>query len=464
MDRLNVLDARFLDAEDQDPHASLAIASLAVFEGPAPSFTDFREAIAARLHLVPRYRQKVRTVPFRLGPPVWVDDASFDIGFHVRRTALPAPGGDAELAALMGRVMSQRLDRDRPLWEYWFVEGLEDGRWALVSKVHHCMVDGVSGTDMYRVLLDLTPEPTPIPEAGAWEPARIPNRARLATGGLAELAAMPVQAAAAVVGGLSHPRQLGDRARTAGAGLAHLTAALRPAPRSSLVGSIGRQRRYAWVRQDLGDVLTTRTALGGTVNDVVLTAIAGGFRELLLSRGEEPARHMVPTLVPVNVRAPGEESIRDNRVSALLPHLPVEVVDDVDRLHAIRREIAELKAGHESEAGEALVALGRFVPFGLASRAARAALALPQREVVTVTTNVPGPRTPLYALGRQLIEMTPYVPIATRLRTGVAIITYCDRLTIGLTGDYDTTSDLGVLARGIEESFARLAKAAAAAS
>ena len=179
MDRLKPLDAMFVDAEDEDPHTSMAIASIAVFEGPPPSHQEFLTFLAGRLPLVPIYRRKLRTVPFRLGRPVWVDDPDFDLRYHVRRTALPAPGGDEQLSELMARVMSQRLDRDHPLWEYWVVEGLAGNRWALISKVHHCMVDGVSGTDLYRVVFDVSPGPAP-PAADDWTVGPEPSTARLA--------------------------------------------------------------------------------------------------------------------------------------------------------------------------------------------------------------------------------------------------------------------------------------------
>jgi WS/DGAT/MGAT family acyltransferase len=459
MDRLNPLDARFLDAEDQDAHASMAIASIATFEGPAPTYREFVAAISNRLPLVPRYRQKLRTVPLRVGAPVWVDDPQFDISFHVRRTALPAPGGDTELSLLMARVMAQRLDRDRPLWEYWFVEGLADGRWALISKVHHCMVDGVSGTDLYRVVLDTSAESSP-PAEDNWAPTQEPTSRDLIASATLDALLIPVREARALGGAVLHPRRLIRQTTDTVRGAARLAASMGPATESSLGGRIGQQRRYTWVRTSLDDVKTVKHELGGTVNDVVLAAVTGGFRTLLLSRDEQPEPHTLPSLVPVSVRVPGEEGILDNRVSALLATLPVHLSDPVERLAAIRTELSALKLSKEADAGETMVSLGRFVPFPLASLAVRLAFRMPQHAIVTVTTNVPGPREPLYALGRRLVEMTPYVPIATTLRTGVSIVTYCDNLTIGITGDYDTTSDLDVLASGIANAMAELVEAA----
>ena len=459
MDRLNPLDARFVDAEDEDPHASMAIASIAVFEGPPPSHEEFLDALAGRLPLVPRYRQRLRTVPFRLGPPVWVEDPNFDIRYHVRRTALPAPGGDAELRKLMGRVMAQRLDRDYPLWEYWVVDGLEDDQWALISKLHHCMVDGVSGTDLYRLIFDFSPEPSP-PTVDDRVASAEPSPLELAVRATLSEALLPVRGARALVGAVTHRdrfvRQTTDIVR----GAARLAASVLPATLSSLSGPIGKQRRYTWVRASLEDVKTIKRELGGTVNDVFLAAIASGYRTFLLARGELPEPHMVPSLVPVSLRAPGEENIYENRVAAILAYLPVHVADPVERLTAIQSELSGLKASKEATVSEMLVSLFDHVPFPLASLGVRLALRLPQREIVTVTTNVPGPRQPLYGLGRRLVDIIPYVPIATTLRTGIAIFTYCDNVTFGITGDYATTPDLDVLAHGIEDGLCELLKAA----
>ena len=458
MDRLNPLDSVFVDAEDADPNTSMAIASIAVFDGPAPSHEEFLAHIAGRLARVPRYRQKLRTVPFRLGRPVWVDDPDFDLRYHVRRTALPAPGGDQQLADLMARVMSQRLDRDHPLWEYWVAEGLAGGHWALISKVHHCFVDGVSGTDLYRVIFDLTPEGSP-PVADDRVVRAEPSPVELAVQAALDTVVLPVREALALRGVAADPAGAIRQAATLARAGAKLTPALRPATASSLSGHIGRQRHYTWARASLDDVKTIRRALGGTVNDVVLTAISGGYRALLLARGEQPGPHMVRSLVPVSVRAPGEESLYDNRVSAILADLPVHIADPVERLTAVQAELLALKTSNEAMLGQALTSLGRYTPFPFASGLVRLGFGLPQRDIVTVTTNVPGPRQPLYGMGRRIVEIIPYVPIATTLRTGVSIFTYCDQVTFGITGDFAANPDLDVLARGIEDGLAELLKA-----
>ncbi len=460
MQRLNPMDAQFVDAEDQDGHASFAIASTAVFEGPAPSYGEFLGAVAARLPLVPMYRRKLRTVPFHLAPPVWVDDPDFDLRYHVRHTAVPAPGGADQLGKLIARVMSQRLDRGYPLWEYWLVDGLSEGRWALIAKVHHAMVDGVSGINLYRVIFDLSPEPSPLPPADDRPVPAEPSALSLLTGAALDLAARSASGALALTSALLRPGEAAERATVVARAVAKLAGSAPPAVPSSLSGPIGRQRRYTWARASLADIKQIKRELGGTVNDVVLAAISGGFRALLLARGEQPAPHMLPSLVPVSLRAAGEEGSCENQVSVLVSDLPVHLADPLQRLEAVRAEMSALKASKEAAAGEALIALGRLTPYPLASLAVRLAYLVPQREIVTVTTNVPGPRQPLYAMGRKLVEIIPYVPIATTLRTGIAIFSYCDAVTFGITGDYDSTADLDVLAHGIEDGVAELLKAA----
>jgi len=460
MDRLKPLDAVFIDAEDTDPHTSMAIASIAVFEGPAPSHNEFLAYLAGRLPRVPLYRRKLRTVPFRLGRPVWVDDPDFDLRYHVRRVALPEPGGDEQLAALMARVMSQRLDRARPLWEYWVAEGLAGDRWALISKIHHCMVDGIAGTDLYRAVFDFTPEPEPFPAAADRTVPGEPSSVRLAAQAALDMAALPVRQVRALGRAATDPGRAVQQAAGTARAMAKLAPSLRPAARSSLSGHIGRERRYTWARASMDDVAMIKRELGGTMNDIVLAAISGGLRALLLARGEEAQPHEVPSLVPVSVRAAGKESVYENQVSAVIADLPVHIADPVERLAAVHAELQSLKASKEALAGEALVTLGGYSPYPLASWWVRRVLGLPQREIVTVTTNVPGPRQPLYGMGRRLEEIIPYVPIASTVRTGISIFTYCGNITFGITADYTANPDLGTLARGIEDGMAGLVAAA----
>lgn len=455
MERLTPLATAFLDAEDVDPRAALAIGSLAVFEGPAPAFEDFVDLIAGRLALIPRYRQKLRTVPLDLAAPMWVDDPDFDIRWHIRNTALPAPGGREEIGRLMSRVMSRRMDRDRPLWEYWFCEGLEGGRWALLSKLHHSLVDGVSGTDLYRLVLDPTPTTRP-PVPDDWVPASPPSSLSVTAQAAWELVTSPIPAVRAVVGTVASPRRLASASVRTARGLLSMTSALLPVQSTSLTGPLDGSRRYAWADISLDDVRVVRRRYGVTVNDVALAAVSGGFRQLLMSRGEEPDPHTLRSLVPVSTREPGAESIPDNRVSLMLPHLPVDVADPHERLLEVQARVQALRAQHEPEAGASLTSAAAYGPFMPVAWGIRLGLRLPQRQITTVTTNVPGPRTTLYALGREVTEMLPYVPIADRVRVGVAMFSYRDTLTFGLTGDYDTTPDLQLLADGISASMEEL--------
>ncbi len=455
MERLTPLAASFLEAEDVDPKASLAIGSLAVFEGPPPDFDEFVRAIEGRLALIPRYRQKVRRVVLDLAAPAWVDAPEFDIHTHVRRTALPTPGGPHEIGEFVSRAMSRRMDRNRPLWEYWFCEGLAGGRWALLSKIHHSMVDGVSGTDLYRLVLDPSPTPgKPVPDD--WNPSAPSSMLSFTAAGVLELMTSPVHAVRVAAGALTAPLRLARTVAASTEGLVKLASAARPVHATSLTGTLDGSRRYAWTSTTLTDIRAVRAAHGVTVNDVALAAVTGGFRRLLEQRGEVPDAHALRSLVPVSMRAPGEESIPDNRVSLMLPYLPVDVADPVERLHAVHRRILELKHTHEPEAGGSVTSLAELGPFVAVSEGIRLGLHLPQRQIATVTTNVPGPRETLYALGCELQELLPYVPIADRVRIGVAIFSYRDTLTFGLTGDYEAARDLDDLAEAIAESIDEL--------
>ncbi len=468
MDRMSPLDATFLYLEDDV--TQLHIGSCAVFAGPVPPYLELVALIASKLPSIPRYRQRVRTVPASLGRPVWVDDPHFDLAYHVRHTALPAPGGDRELRALVGRLMSQRLDRHRPLWEAWVVEGLADGRWALVSKVHHCMVDGMAGTELLAVVLDTSPEATPLPEPPAlpsWQPRQEPGDLDLVLDALTEAGTNPGEAWRALRASTRRPRALLCEVRDRAAGFRSLAERLVPGPTLSIEGRIGPHRRWSWAQGTLDDVQLVRKALGGTVNDVVLAAITHGFRDLLRHRGEPTLGVHLRTLVPVSVRAAGDHR-SNNQISAMIAELPVGLDDPVDRLHELSAQLQRLKSSHQAEAASVVGGLAMFAPPTLLALGLRSAAGIvrraPQRSVNTVTTNVPGPPFPLYARGRRLLEYFPYVPIAQGVRIGVAVISYDGRVSFGVTGDWDTTSDLDVLCTGIERGLAELVAAARAAT
>ena len=455
MDRMNPLDASFLYLENGTTH--MHIGSCAVFEGPAPAYDDLVALFVGKLPLVPRYRQRVRFVPMDLGRPVWVDDPHFNLEYHVRHSALPAPGGEQDLRRLMGRLMSQELDRNRPLWEAWVVEGLEDDRWALISKVHHCMVDGVAGVDLISLVLDHDRVPSP-PSVDEWDPEEEPSRLRLAVGALVTLATSPREQFRAVRTVIRGPRQALQRGRDIAAGLRSFGSVLRPTPPTSLDGSIGPHRRWAFARASLEDVRAIRHAIGGTVNDVVLAAVTSGFRDLVVARGEVPEEVALRTLIPVSVRAETARGVYDNRVSAIFFDLPVHIDDPLERLHTVHEEMGRLKESHEPEAGEAITSLAGALPPTLTAGALRLAVRLsarsPQRNMNTVVTNVPGPTIPLYAAGREMLEYLPFVPLGPGVRIGVAILSYNGTLGFGVTGDFDTAPDIDVVTHGIESATA----------
>jgi WS/DGAT/MGAT family acyltransferase len=447
MDHMNSLDASFLYMENEFNHMHIAV--VAIFEGPPPRGEEVEEMVASKLSLVPRYRQKVRFVPFDLGRPVWSDDHHFNLRYHVRHTALPSPGSDEQLRTLVGRVMSQQLDRAKPLWEVWVVEGLEGDRWALLTKTHHCMMDGVSGSDLLGVLLDSEAD-VAYAANGSWHPEPRPSGISLLRSSLVEGIRTPVdvlrnfQSALAAPGRMLH--QLADLMD----GLYTYRAFAKSPTESSLNGPIGPHRRWCWASTSLVDINKIRNAHHGTVNDVVLSAIAQGFRALMLSRGEPVDGLCVRTLVPVSVRHEAEQGMLNNRVSAMFVDLPMGVEDPVERLVAIRAEMEDLKEHHQSDAAETLNSISGFTPTALLALGARIFASLEQHTVQTVTTNVPGPRQTLYAAGCQMLTAYPYVPLAGSVRIGVAIFSYAGQLTFGVTGDYEGAADINVLTEGIE--------------
>jgi WS/DGAT/MGAT family acyltransferase len=452
MEQLSALDESFLHLETQ--YSQMHIGSVAIFEGPPPPYDDLLNMVDAKLGLVPRYRQKIRFVPLNIGRPRWVDDPHFQLRYHLRHTALPSPGSEEQLRNLVGRVMAQRLDRARPLWEMWIAEGLKEGRWALISKVHHCMVDGVAGSDLLTVVLDKEREAEPPPQSD-WHPRPEPNTVELLGRGVME-AASPAGLVRTAQDAVRAPGLYANRALEAAEGLVSMRGLMRRTPPFSINGPIGPHRRWAWARTRLSDVKAVRGPLGGTVNDIVLTVITNGFRSLLLSRGEQVDDRVIRTLVPVSVRTEDARGTPDNRVSAMFAELPIGIEDPLERLDSIRRQMAQLKEAKGAVAGEVLTSLSGFAPPMLLALGERAAAHLGQRNVNTVTTNVPGPQYALYAVGRRMLEAFPYVPLGGNVRVGVAIFSYDGGLNFGVTGDYDTAPDLDVLTGGIEDGLAEL--------
>ncbi len=459
-DRLTGLDSSFLHLERESAH--MHVGGVMVFEGEAPAYDDLVEAIGSRLHLVPRYRQRLAFVPLEQGRPVWVDDPHFNVAFHVRHTALPAPGSDDELRRLAGRAFSQALDRGRPLWELWLVEGLAGDRFALLSKTHHALVDGVSGVDIATVLFDASPDPMPVaPPDHAWVARPLPSDTQLLADALLERATVPAEIVRGVRAALRGPRQLAGQLGKALGGLGAMTrAGLQTAPPSPFNVQIGPHRRFTWVRGDLREFKAVKNALGGTVNDVVLAAVSGALGRYMRMHGEATEDVELKAMVPVSVRADVERGALGNKVAAMWATLPVGLTDPVERLHLISGAMEGLKESGQAVGAQVLTQLSGFAPPTIMAQAAR--LQARQRLFNLVVTNVPGPQLPLYVLGRELEGLYPMVPLAENTALGIAIMSYNGQLNFGLVADFDAMPDLEALADELRSSIEELVAAAGA--
>ena len=434
-DRLSGLDASFLHMERAGAH--MHVASVSVFEGPPPSHAEFRDHIESRLHLVPRFRQKLRFVPFDQGRPVWVDDPFLNLDYHVRQTALPAPGSEEQLRNLAARIFSQQLDRTKPLWELWLVEGLDDGRFAIVGKSHHALVDGISGVDITTVLFDVEAEPEAPPvRPPKWAPRPEPSDLDLLRDALRERATSPTEFVRGIRAALRGPRRM---LRGLGATGRMLEVATK-APQTPFNVEIGPHRRLAFVRADLDDFKRVKNAHGGTVNDVVLSVVAGALGNYLRARGRDTEELELRAMVPVSVRATEERGVLGNRISAMMAPLPVWCEDPLERLRLVSETMGDLKGSGQAVGAEILTRLTDFAPTTIASQAAR--LQPAQRFFNLVVTNVPGPQFPLYVLGRRMESIFPLVPLARRQALCIGIMSYDGQIDFGLVGDLDAMADL----------------------
>jgi diacylglycerol O-acyltransferase / wax synthase len=457
-DRLTGLDASFLHLEDASSH--MHVAGVSLFEGPPPPYADLLEAIERRLSLVPRYRQRLAFVPLGQGRPRWVDDPHFNLRYHVRSTALASPGTERQLKDMAGRVFSQQLDRDKPLWEVWLVEGLEDDRFAVLSKTHHALVDGISGVDIMSVLFDTSPEPAaPTDPSDRWLPRPLPSRAQLLAEALLERATIPAEIGRSVRAVFRGPLRIAEGVRDAAVGVGAMAwAGLNPAPASPYNKSIGPHRRFTWVRADLKDIKAIKNELGGTVNDVVLSVVAGGLGRHLRRRGRKTDGLELKAMVPVSVRSDVERGALGNRVAAMMAPLPVWCQEPVARLDIVSEQLKGLKSGGQAVGAQVLTDLSGFAPPTIMDQASR--LMARQRFFNLVVTNVPGPQFPLYLLGRRMLETFPMVPLAKNQALGIALLSYDGHINYGLVGDFDLLWDLDEFAADLEESLAELADAA----
>jgi WS/DGAT/MGAT family acyltransferase len=466
MDRMSAMDAMFYYMEGEN--TPMHVGGVSVLEGPAPAYGDLVRLLAAKLDQVPRYRQVIKPVPFQLGRPIWVDDPHFQLLYHVRHTSLPKPGGPEQLRNLAGRVFAQRLDMTKPVWEAWLVEGLADDRWALISKAHHCMIDGEGSTDLMQVIFDLEPRPAGR-EPSDWTPAAAPSTLSLTAGSIVETVREPLRA-------IGIP-SVGDLAKlpTALAGVAVAAKELvpqqiaqlvpgrgQPTPKS-LNGPLGPNRRWVWTDATMAEVKTIRTALGGTVNDVILAAVTRGYRDLVQGRGELVPDMVVRSLVPVSTRTASGRGQVNNQVTSVVVDLPVAEGDPVRRLELIREQMDRNKRGLGAVDAAAIVGLADHAAPTLLALGARSMSRMPNKLTQTGTTNVPGPRIPLYLLGRQLLQSHPYVPVFAGVRVATGIFSYLDTFSFGITADFDSFPDVDVIADGIRAGFDELVAAAVTA-
>jgi diacylglycerol O-acyltransferase len=461
-DRLTALDASFLHMERLE--YPMHVGAMSVLEGE-PFFDDnghfrigdVRDLVLSRLPLLPRFRRRLMHVPYDMGRPIWVDDDRFDITYHVRHTALPKPGSWEQLVALTTRIQEGLLDRERPLWELWLVEGLENNHVALLQKTHHSLIDGVSGVDVATLLLDATADYVP-PVRTEWIPEPAPIPSQLLLDSLRERATEPAEFVRSIRSLFRGPRYAAERASELARSMSTMVNRESFAPKTSINANTGRHRLLSVVRVPLADVKTIRRALGGTVNDVVLAGVGGGLNRLLVSRGDAVDDLKLRVLCPVSVRSDDQHGALGNKISAIFVSLPVGPAEPSDRLSEISAQTADLKEKRQALSADFLLNMSDYVAPTLVSLAARAVHRQPF--VNLIVTNVPGPQVPLYMMGARLIEAFPIVPLTQNLSMVVGILSYDGTLHFGLWADRDAAGDLEVLAGGIEDAFAEMTKIA----
>jgi diacylglycerol O-acyltransferase len=456
-DRLTGLDTSFLHLEKDGAH--MHVASTTLFEGPPPDYVEFREHIGSRLHLVPRFRQRLRFVPFGQGRPVWVDDPRLNLSYHVRHTSLPPPGSEEQLRKLASRIFSQQLDRGKPLWELWLVEGLRGGRFAIVGKTHHCLVDGVSGVDITTVLFDTEKDPPATPASGEpWAAQPEPSDSQLLAETLVERAVDPREVVRGARRLLRGPRRAVRRLTEAAFAAGAFAWAGVAAPHTPFNVEIGPHRRFTWVRASLADLKQVKDELGGTVNDVILAAVSGALGRYLRARGHSTSGLELRAMVPVSVRTSEEHGALGNRVSAMMAPLPVWCEDPVRRLRRVTATMGDLKSSNQAVGASLMTQLADFAPPTIAGQAAR--LQARQRFFNLVVTNVPGPQFPLFLMGRRMERVFPMVPLAKKQAVCVGIMSYDGQVNFGLIGDYDAMAELDDLGEDLEASLEELIEAA----
>jgi diacylglycerol O-acyltransferase len=459
-DRLTALDSAFLHLEDHSD-AHMHVASVMVFEGQAPSLQELVEHVVNRLHLVPRYRQRLSFVPLGQGRPIWTDDPHFNPYYHIRHTALPKPADDTALKRLAGRLFSQRLDRSKPLWEIWLVQNMSQGRFALIAKTHHALVDGISGVDITTVLFDTAREPAaPTAPPTPWSAKPLPGRAKLLGESLLERATVPAEMARGVRALVRAPRRALSQVKDAveSVGATTLEGINAPAPPSPFNVHIGPHRRYTFIDADLAQFKAIKDSLGGTLNDVVLASVSLALGRFLRDEGHDVDGLVLKAMVPVSVRTRSQRGALGNQVAAMWAPLPVGIQSPAESLQRIAKSMEDLKNSGQAVGAQVLTNLAGFAPPTILSQAAR--LQPRQPFFNLVVTNVPGPQFPLYLLGQRLQVLYPVVPLAQRQALGIAVMSYDGHLGFGLLGDYDALPGLEDIAHDLKLAIAGLARAA----
>jgi diacylglycerol O-acyltransferase / wax synthase len=458
-DRLTALDSTFLHLEEHSA-AHMHVASVMIFSGEAPTHQQLVEHVLSRLHLVPRYRQRLAHVPLGQGRPVWTDDPHFNPYYHIRHTALPKPADDAALKRLAGRLFSQRLDRSKPLWEIWLVQRLSGNRFVLVAKTHHALFDGISGVDITTVLFDTAREPAPVAPAPPWSAKPLPGQAKLLGEALLERGTVPNEMLRGARAVLRAPRKVASQLREglASVGATTLAGISSPAPPSPFNVEIGPHRRYTFVDADLARFKAIKDSLGGTLNDAVLCAVTLALGRYLRREGEDTEGLVLKAMVPVSVRTKAQRGALGNQVAAMWAPLPVGVQSPAECLAQIARAMEDLKQSGQAVGAQVLTNLAGFAPPTILSQAAR--LQARQQYFNLVVTNVPGPQFPLFLLGRELVGLYPVVPLAQKQALGIAVMSYNGHLGFGLLGDYDALAGLDVIADDLKWAIGSLYRAA----
>jgi WS/DGAT/MGAT family acyltransferase len=453
-ERLSSLDASFLYLERPSVH--MHVAGLIVFD-PRPDgpllFDDVKRVVEARIHRVPRMRQRVVPIPRNLGRPVWVDDARFDLGFHLRRSALPDPGGHEELAAAVGRILSRPLDRARPLWELYVFEGVEKGRAAVLLKLHHALADGMAGLAIGSILVDPTPDAA-IGEAVDWKPAPMPTNRDLMSAAIGEIVHDPVDAVRTIAAAPARAAQVVSETLTGASAILGMG----QRPDGPFDVRIGPYRRFAMTDVPFERLHDIRAALGGTINDIVVTVVAEGLHDLLRHRGEPVRGRSLRLMIPVSVRAPDQGMDVANRVAPAFVDVPVGTMSPKGRLARVRAATIELKRSGMAESADQIIALGAYAPPALHAAAARLASRGPWFNLVL--SNVPAPQLPLYLAGAPMLASYPSLPLGENAALSIACTSLGGTMAFGLTADWDAVPDIDVLASGIERGVDRLSQVA----